>query len=209
MKPQPFFIVIIAAFIYGCAAPKGSLSPNFNQISASHKDVAILPFYVSMQNPSRADDGQIKFNLMSEQERQGALDLQRDLFLYLAKQVQKGNITMRFQDFNRTNKTLSENGIKLDQISQIDKAKLANILGVDAVFWGMTAVNISRRSTMMGPSYRDGVESELRLFDARTGEMIWNTQSSQRPSSPMDTPHRLASNTLNSMARQVPYRVKK
>lgn len=199
-------IIIISAIILGgCAAPRGTISPNFRQLSANHKEIAILPFYVSMQNPSRSNNDVLTFNPMNEQERQGALDLQRDLFLYLAKQVQKGNIMMRFQDYTRTNKILSENGIRLDQIATMDKAKLANILGVDAVFWGITTVIISRQQ-MMGPSFRDGVEAELRLFDARSGEMIWNTESSQRPSSPMDTPYRLASNTLNSMARQVPYR---
>jgi hypothetical protein len=199
-------IIIIAIVFYGCATPRGTLSPNFNQLIDTHKEIAILPFYVSLQNPSRSDDGVVNFNPMSEQERKGSLDLQRDLFLYLAKQVQKGNIVMRFQDFNRTNKTLTENGIRLDQIAAMDKAKLANILGVDAVFWGMTTVNISRQQMMGPPSFRDGVEAQLRLFDARTGELIWNTESSQRPSSPTDTPYRLASNTLNSMARQVPYR---
>ncbi len=208
MKIKSFALLITAIIINSCATQSPFLAENFNQLSAGHREVAVLPFYVSLENPQQNESGEKRFNQMNDQERQGALDLQRDLFLDLAKQVKKGRITMRFQDFTRTNKVLSENGIRLDQVSQMDKSKLANILGVDAVFWGITTVNISRRS-MMGPGNRDGVEAELSLFDARTGEMIWSTQSSQRPSSPMDTPHRLANNTLNAMARQVPYRVRK
>lgn len=208
MKAYHFIIALVGVALSSCSTQQNFTSPNFNQLRSSHREIAILPFDVAFNSTANREKESVD-KRMTEQERQGALDLQKDLFLNIAKQIQKGRIMMRIQDFNKTNKILADKGVRINQVAMMDKGELARILGVDAVLWGHSQVIVSRRSSFGGPSFRDGVESEVRLFDAATGEMIWSTNSFQRPTHYLDTPHRLATSSISQVAKEIPYRIDK
>ena len=204
---------VLTVILSACASSKDFLSENFSRVRNTHQRVAILPFEVQFENPNNRSNEPKRQRLFSKQEREASLDAQKDLFTSVARQVNKGRYEIAFQDFTRTNKVLSENGIKLEDIAFHNKADIAKLLGVDAVISGDLAIRITqidRRSPQMMPVNRnnDGVETNIKLFDAASGEMLWSTNLSQRPNNPMDTPHHLSSQLIDQVAKHLPYRTK-
>lgn len=218
-----FAFGIIALILSGCASSKDFVAENFATIKNTHKRVAILPFGVQFQNPldyskqtKRTPVQQVR-RPFSKQEQEASLDAQKELFMNVAKQVEKGRYEIAFQDFTRTNKVLAANGIRLEDIKFQNKADLAKLLDVDAVIFGELIVKISRptdRSMSISPvmmnntRFNDGVETDIKLFDAVSGELVWSTALSNQPNNRMDTPHQLSTSLLNQVAKSLPYRTK-
>ncbi len=195
-----------------CASSKDFVSENFANVRQNHKRIAILPFDVQFQNPADYAKKQDKRTqrFFSKQEQEASLDAQKELFMNVARQVQKGRYEIAFQDFNRTNKVLTENGIRTENIRFQNKADIARLLGVDAVIFGELVIKISQMNNQMMPNFRndDGVETDVKLFDAGSGEMVWSTSLSNRPNSQIDTPHHLSSGLISQVAKNLPYRNK-
>lgn len=207
------FAFILASFlVVSCASSNDYLSKNFASARINHKKIAILPFKVKFERDNNNSNNATRsLKYYEDQEFQASLDAQKELFLQLARQVRKGKFEMVLQDFMTTNKILDEQKIVVEQVREFEMGKLARILGVDAVIAGDMYVNITRINpySMMPPNrFRDGIEMNVKLYDAPSGEMMWNTNYSQRPNSPNDTPHRIATTLLSQVARAIPYRQK-
>ncbi len=206
-------VALLAVVLSACSVSKDFLSENFAQVRNTHKRIAILPFDVQFENPNnRVNDGKSR-RTFSKQEKEASLDAQKELFTYIARQVSKGRYEISFQDFIRTNKVLAENGIRLEEVANQNKADIAKLLGVDAVITGDLAIRITQinmRNPQMMPPFQgnDGVETNVKLFDAASGEMLWSTNLSQRPNNRMDTPHHLSSQLIGQIAKNLPYRTK-
>ncbi|MBA4852864.1 hypothetical protein [Emticicia sp. BO119] len=212
-QPNKNFIAIIllAAVLSACSASRDFLSDNFAKVKSTHQRVAILPFDVQFENPANRKPDVRAQKFFSQQEREASLDTQKELFVYAAKQIEKGRYELAFQNFTQTNKILAESGIRLEDISQQDKGHLARLLGVDAVIWGQLGITITRQNRYsMMPSYmgNDGVSTNVSLFDAANGELLWKTNLSQRPNSRMDTPHHMSSQLIAQVAKHLPYKDK-
>jgi hypothetical protein len=201
---------IIFFYIAACTNSKPAfLSQNAERAISSHKIVAILPFKVNFSENYKAT---VKIELRNnsedywrEQQRLAGLDLQKDLFLMTNKLVEKNRFTVVVQDILSTRKFLQNAGIKFSQIESSDKTELARELGVDAVIWGTSDVNLNLSS--FSPN-NNSVETQLFLYDSRSGELIWKDHSFQRPSNFSDTPQSLGKQTLNQLVRNLPYRHK-
>jgi len=204
-------IILLAAVLSSCSASRDYVSNNFEKVKTAHQRVAILPFDVQFENPANRKPSERTQRFFSQQERTASLDSQKELFAYAAKQVEKGRYELAFQDFTKTNQILAERGIRLEDIGQHDKGRLAQLLGVDAVIWGQMGVRITRqdRYSMM-PAYigNDGIETNVNLYDAASGELLWKTNLTQRPNNRMDTPHHMASQLIAQVAKHLPYRTK-
>ena len=217
-----FAFGIIALILSGCASSKDFVAENFATIKNTHKKIAILPFGVQFQNPldyskQKKENPVQARRSYSKQEQEASLDAQKEFFMNVAKQVEKGRYEIAFQDFTRTNKVLSENGIRLEDVKFQNKADLAKLLDVDAVIFGELVIKISRptdRSMSISPvmmnntRFNDGVDTDVKLFDAASGELVWSTVLSNQPNNRMDTPHQLSTSLLNQVAKNLPYRTK-
>jgi hypothetical protein len=122
----------------------------------------------------------------------------------MAQQVEKGRYEKVIQDFNTTNKLLEQAGVRFYDIQRASKGDLARILGVDAVVYGETDIVISPPMIGIGP-LRDGAFSAILIYDGASGQPVWKEDVSQRPSSQVDTPKRLAGDTARSLAKMLPY----
>jgi hypothetical protein len=204
-------IILLAAVLSACSASRDFLSDNFAKVKTTHQKVAILPFDVQFENPANRKPDARAQKFFSQQEREASLDTQKELFAYAAKQVEKGKYELAFQDFSKTNKILAESGIRLEDIGQQDKGHLARLLGVDAVIWGQLGITITRQNRYsMMPTYmgNDGVSTNVNLYDAASGELLWKTNLTQRPNSRLDTPHHLTSQLIAQVAKHLPYKEK-
>ncbi|AFK02963.1 hypothetical protein Emtol_1821 [Emticicia oligotrophica DSM 17448] len=215
-----FALGIITMILSSCVSSKDFVSENFANVKNRHKKIAILPFGVEFQNPlaySKQKNDTRTRRQYDKRDQEASLDAQKDLFINIAKQVEKGHYEIAIQDFNRTNKLLADSGIRLEDIRYQNKADLARLLEVDAVIFGELTVKISRptdRNMVMSPwamnnaRFDDGVATDIKLFDAQSGEMVWATELSNRPNNRMDTPHQLTSSLMNQIAKHLPYRTK-
>lgn len=194
-----------ATSIIACTTNRGFTSENANSVASSHHRVAILPFKVSFNDDYKAISrgGKSQGN-WQEQERVAGLDLQKTAFNILARRAEKKRLGFTVQDFLTTNKTLQSENIRFSELKSIDKGKLARLLGVDAVIWGETEMQFSMRSY----TRRNGMNTQLQLIDANSGELVWQNQSFQDISGRMDSPQDLAVRAVQNLIGALPYKTK-
>ena len=105
--------------------------------------MAILPAEVNIQlRPNQAK------NLSTEQiqdiANKTAIDIQEKMYGWFLRRGHKYDYTVTFQDVTRTNARLKEAGIKYFDLKTTDRAKLANILGVDAIMQDQVTIQPNR-----------------------------------------------------------------
>jgi hypothetical protein len=207
MKTQFLSIFVTMIILSSCASSDDYLSKNFASVRANHKKIAILPFKVKFDRNENNKPRSAKF--YEDQAFEASKDSQKELFSQLARQIKKGRFEIVVQDFLTTNKILDANNIRVENLSESAMGNLAQTLGVDALLVGDMNVHITKIDpySIMPPNrYRDGVVADLKLYDALSGELLWHSSLSQRPSSPNDTPHRISSSLLSQLAKSLPYR---
>lgn len=206
MKKSIIYL-FIAVFITSCAIRKPTPSPAFVQTSKFHERIAILPFNVEFN-----DD----YKRMIVQQRRGrdvaqpgywaktgkfaGMDMQQNAFKNMARQVRKGQYELVIQDFITTNKRLDEAGISYEGLPVVNKGLLAKQLDVDAVIYGESFVNIDFRGINPG-----GVSTQLNVFDARTGQLVWQDELEQQIGTMQDSPERIAARTIEQLIKRLPY----
>lgn len=200
MRKLIFVFLIIAAF--SCRTNQGFLDENANTMISQHIRVAVLPFKVIFSedfkqvSPGRRQDD------WQEQARVAGLDLQKAAFAHLSKRTLRKNWGFTVQDFLTTNRTLEVEGIRFSELQASDKAKIARVLGVDAVIWGESQMEYSMRN-FVG---RNGMRTQMNLYDARSSNLIWSNSVFQDISRMMDSPRDLANNSVSSLVNMLPYK---
>lgn len=200
----PFLLIVILS----ACQTQVPFSAENAYLANQHQKLAILPFKVTFnqeykQMPQRSRV-RPDADYWREQERLAGLDMQKELFAQMAYQVEKGRYERVIQDFNTTNKLLEQAGVRFYDIQSTAKGNLARMLGVDAVIYGETDIVITPPMIGIGP-VRDGAFSAITIYDAGSGQPVWQEDVSQRPSNQMDTPKRLADDTARSLAKMLPY----
>lgn len=204
LAPFAFLLLIASA----CSVNRPFLADDSTQLLARHQRVAILPFYVTMSEDYKRilsrRYGTRNDTYWKEQERLAGIDLQKNAFLKLTKKINKGKYTFTVQDFITTNKTLEKEGIRFSQLKSFEKGTLARILGVDAVIWGESDMNLDYTAFQM-PAH-NGITTTLKIYDGETREMVWSNQSFQGINNRMDSPQYLASRTTDNLLSTLPYK---
>lgn len=200
MKRILFCFLLVS--IISCKTGNVYMSAGAPQALAAHTRVAILPFKVNFseeyknisQQGNRQGDWQ-------NQERIAGLDLQKSAFTILTKRAAKKAYNFTVVDFLSTNKALEREGIRFSQIAGYDKAKLARIIGVDAVIYGEAQMTMSMRSF----AARNGINCELYLYDAMSNELLWKDKIFEDVSRMGDSPQTLANSALRGLINSIPY----
>lgn len=160
------------------AAAQKYLNPAFDSLSAGHREIAILPFRVSI------DTKRIK-NFDPESVRQSAqaegFEFQQQLYVRLLQKSEIEKYRVSFQDVERSNALLVQAGIPLDSLSFRTKEELAGVLGVDAILSGTirqsqpTSQGMAMAQTLLlgfhGSTQR--VDITVSIHDAATGVLLW------------------------------------
>ena len=103
-------------------------SPKLNEIIATHKMVAILPFAATItykHPPKNYNDSANK-----GEEKALSTELQSSMYTFLLRK--EDQYTCSFQDVTKTNALLKKNGI-YDHLDETTEDTVCKILGVDAV----------------------------------------------------------------------------
>ncbi len=183
MKLWGCILLITIAWSCSQTFTPGRPNPEYVQLLAFHKRIAILPVLVYGRLPHPRREG----------------NLQQTFFETLSRQINREKQRIAIQSFIETNEILKNERISYRQAAQMNKAELCRILGVDAVFVGNLDPG---RHVYRGDQ---GVTMTGRIYDKNEGQMVWNKELTMLASSVYDTRYRMLVVTTADMARQLPY----
>ena len=173
------FFSLLALLITSCG-PKIYTSSNFSTALAKHKTVAILPAEVTMQlRPNQAKN--MTQQQLDEMAAKTGYDIQEKMYGWFLRREAKYSYTVTFQDVTKTNAKLKEAGISYNDLKTTDRAKLAKILGVDAVMQDRSsmekpmsegaAVAVGLLVGAWGNTNK--VQTTINIHDGNSGDLLW------------------------------------
>ena len=179
MKTLLSVVCIIIITASGCG-PTIYKAQDFDNTTASHKTVAILPAEVDITLRPNEMKKTTPEQLTASEEKTG-LTIQDKMYSWFLKRSSKFHYTVTFQDVSKTNAILLQQGICYADMRSKTKDELAQLLGVDAV--------ISTRASMKKPM-SDGaalamgvligawgntndVQTSITINEGKKGDMVW------------------------------------
>ena len=174
-----FYLAIISILMIKCT-PRTYTSANFSSALAKHKTVAILPAEVTMKlRPNEAK--RVTPEQIEQMNTKTAYDIQEKMYGWFLRRSNKFEYTVNFQDVTRTNAKLKEAGISYNDLSTTDRAKLATILGVDAVM--QDRLNLEKPMSegaaiavglLVGAwGNTNQVNTTINIHDGKSGDLLW------------------------------------
>lgn len=201
---------VVALSLASCG-PKIYKSETFDSALAKHKTVAILPADVQVNlrpneakrmSPEQLDDLSSKTAYAVQEKMEG----------WFLRKGSKWEYTVHFQDVVKTNSLLKEAGINYKDLRTTDRAKLAKILGVDAVLQDRmvmdkpmsdgAAIAVGVLVGAWGPTNK--VATTINIHDGKSGDLLWKYDYSAQ-GSVGSTPDRLVDALMRNAARKFPY----
>jgi hypothetical protein len=112
-------------------------SPNFDDLSADHNVLAIIPFLTNLDLNSTVSKPEQK-----RLEKNEGYAVQNALETYFSKRSKKKKLPVTFQNIENTTAILAKNNINYDNIDVYTTKELSEILGVDGIISGTLDLNI-------------------------------------------------------------------
>ena len=220
--------VLLSAFallLFSCGTNKAVFqSPDFEQKTARHKTVAILPVQL-VQTGHRPKDVSEEA-LKTANEKWGYV-FQESLQSFILKQThknKKGQL-VDFQSTQKTNSLLKEKGLAIEALYTKQPEELAQLLGVDAVImttlnhnknfsdgvaYGLaaarTVVNVLSKTATVGTGMNaSDVNINCSLYDAGDSKLLWKTYRDGGTDLPANVDG-LIEYYSNWIAKKLPYR---
>ena len=195
------------------------INPEFDSLAKSHKELAILPFKVTLKlKPGKMKKLEIE-DLIKIEKAEGEA-VQNALFDYFLKQKEKDGFKVSFQDITKTNELLAEMGWKNDSYRPKNIEDVCRRLKVDGVITGtvitrkllsdeaaaglyalgiIAAIGTFGQSGIDGPGPTNKGTCTINIHDSKTGELLWKYEKTLSRG--------MGSNTqtvINAMMRKVP-----
>jgi len=183
--------------------------PDFEEITAAHKKVAILP--IDRRIAMRPNE--LKYitpEELKEMERESGIQVQSTLESYFLNKKRRKGYQVKIQNVQETNRTLRVNNIEIDSLVNWSTSELCNLLGVDAIISGTmntrkpVSQEVSLAIGLAFNRYLSTSENNLKLsLVDKSSEVLWKFQG--------DTARAfiLGSNTTTAIfrrsARKLPY----
>lgn len=204
------FSLALLLMLFSCG-PKIYTASNFSNALAKHKTVAILPAEVTMQlRPNEAK--KITPEQIEQNNMQTGYDIQEKMFSWFLRRGDKYKYTVTFQDVTKTNALLKEAGISYKDLKTTDRAKIARILGVDAVMQDRTtmekpmsegaAVAVGLLVGAWGSTNK--VQTTININDGASGNTLWNYEYEASGSVGSSTT-RLVDALMKNATKKFPY----
>jgi hypothetical protein len=156
------------------------VNPDFAKLARSHKQLAILPFDVTMDLRPK-ERAQITDEQMREMEINEGEGVQSALHSYFLKKKGQNEFKVDFQDPRKTNAELTKAGIDLNNVREHTPAELAKLLGVDGVVWGDlhttkpmsegASVALGLLVGVWGPTNAGSIS--IQISDGDSEEILW------------------------------------
>lgn len=199
-------------------------SPDFEQKTARHKTVAILPVQMIQtgHRPKDVSEADVK----KANENWGYV-FQESLQSYILKQTAKNKKgqPVSFQSTQKTNALLKEQKVTVENLYSRQPEEIAQLLGVDAVImttmnhnknfsdgvaYGLAAArtiaNVVSRTPVITPGMdAANVNINCSLYDARDSKLLWKTFRDGGTDLPANV-NELFEHYSNWIAKKLPYK---
>jgi hypothetical protein len=173
---------LLMAFTFSISACGPSIykSQNFGSALQKHKTVAIIPAEVTMKLRPNQSKNTTETQLR-EMEKSTGYEIQDKMLGWFLRRSDRFKYTVTFQDINKTNAKLKEAGINYTDLRDMDRSKLAKILGVDAIMQDRlntekpmsdgAAVAVGLLVGYWGST--NNVQTTINIHDGSSGDLLW------------------------------------
>lgn len=199
------FILILT--LSGLCAQKNIYESNrFDELSKDHSELAILPFFTSLDldNLSREE--------LEKLEEQEGYAVQNALETYFGRGKKRKKFNVDFQNIRNTNAILLQNNINYDNIDTYTIKELSKILRVDGIISGNLDLNIllskgipaemSFADFFLGAA--DFGRIGIKVSDGATGKLLWKYEKEINRKSGKNTLE-LIDKMMKKATRRFPY----
>ncbi len=207
-------LALSISFISACTGPTIYTKTDFSDQTKNHKQVALLPFVVSIDTKHQSKDFTIDVAKKAEQDESKIF--QQKLYAQFLERQAKGKYTIEFQDIDKTNAILLSSGITLENIDSFTKEKIAQKLGVNSVISGtirrskpMSAGSAIVLGLLIGGwGNTNRVDIALNVHDGINSDLLWKYDY-QASGSVGSSAEGLAKGLMKGISKDFPYKKKK
>lgn len=151
-------------------------SVNFDELSADHEVLAILPFLTNLELNEKISKPEQK-----RLEQNEGYAVQNALETYFSKRSKKKKLPVQFQNIKNTTAILAQNKITYENIDIYTTKQLSEILGVDGIISGTLDLNILLSSGVPTEfSFTDYFSGGadygrigIKISDGNSGKLLW------------------------------------
>lgn len=212
-----FSLSFVAPCLIGCmialsaCGPQIYKSQNLSAALQKHKTVAIIPAEVIMKlRPN--DSKKTSVEQLIEMQKTTGYDIQDKMYGWFLRRSDRFNYTVTFQDIVKTNSKLKEAGIAYTDLQSYDRAKLCEVLGVDAVMQDRlttekpmsdgAAVAVGLLVGYWGSTNK--AATTINIHDGKSGDLLWKYDYSASGSVGSSTT-RLVDALMKNATKKFPY----
>ncbi len=182
-------------------------STRFEEISANHQMLAIIPFFTNLD----LDEDLSKTEIKRLEELEGKA-VQDALETYFGRGTKRKKFSVDFQNVENTNALLAQNKIDYSNIDTFTINELSDILGVDGIISGNLDLNILlSRGVPTEMSFIDYLLGDanygrigIKISDGKTGKLLWKYENEITKKSGRNTTD-LIDKMMKKMTRRFPY----
>ena len=176
-KAVPLMTIILLS---ACATADIYTAESFDAAQTAHKEVAVIPFAVTIAQKDLAEGTDLAA-LKSAEAEEGII-FQKQLYSQFLKRYSKGEYTVSFQDVDETNILLRRANMGDGNIRNFTKAEIGQALGVDALISG----TIKREKPMSNGAAvastlllgfggtTNSVNVNMTVHDSDSGGLLWS-----------------------------------
>lgn len=208
----PFVSLLI---LVSACGPKIYKSNEFDDVTAKHKTVAILPADVSIKlRPNEAKKTSLED--MEKNRQSTGYAIQDKMYSWFLRRSDRFKYTVKFQDVSKTNSILKEAGISYTDLRDKSKESVAKLLGVDAVISNGTrmdkpmseGVAVAVGILLGAWGSTNNVTTTINIHEANQGDLIWKYDYVAQ-GSVGSSPENLVNGLMRNASRKFPYNEKK
>jgi len=197
--------------IFVSCGPQIYKATDFNDVSSTHKTVAILPAEVSIKlRPNEAK--KISPEDLQKNIETTGYAIQDKMYSWFLRRNEKKQFTVRFQDVSKTNSTLNSAGLDYNDLALKSKEEIAKLLNVDAVISTTTRMD---KPMSEGAALAVGVlfgawgstnnaVTSINVHEAKQGDLIWKYDY-QAQGSVGSSPENLVNALMKNASKKFPY----
>lgn len=214
MKNIPIALLSLV-LIFSACAPKIYKSNEFDDVTAKHRIVAILPADVTiMLRPNQSK--KMSVDELEKNRESTGYEIQDKMYSWFLRRSDKFKYTVKFQDVSKTNAILKEAGLTYQDIRLKPKEAIAKILGVDAVISNNTRMDkpmsegaaIAMGVLVGAWGSTNKVNTTINIHEAKQGDLIWKYDYVASGSIGSSTDN-LVNALMRNASRKFPYNEKK
>lgn len=211
---QRLITALVVLIAFSSCGPTIYKAQDFDDQTARHKTVAILPTEVNIQLRPNEMKKTTPEQINQVQENTGK-DIQDKMYSWFLKRSDKFKYTVTFQDISKTNALLSQAGLLYSTMSTKTKEELCQLLGVDAIISSRVAM---KKPMSDGAAIAIGVligswgatndvQTSISINEGKKGELVWKYDYNATGSVGSST-DRLVNALMRNASRKFPYNAK-